>query len=461
MSMLEKLVLPEIRELMDAKDVDTLGDILSEWIPPDLGALIEDLEPEEQAFVFRVLEKEAAADTFAYLDPDVQRHLVDSLPIGEVTKILNGLAPDDRTKFLEELPADRMQRLLALLSPQERAVAESLLAYPEDSVGRLMTPDYIAVKEGWTVEHVLDFVRTYGKDSETLNAIYVVDDRGMLLDDIRIRDILLASPNARVGSLMDRTFVTLKVTDDKAEAVELFRKYDRTALAVTNDQGLLVGIVTVDDVLDVAEEEATREIQQLGGVSALEEPYITTPLLIMLFKRAPWLVLLFLGELLTASVMGHYEHSIALAPVLALFVPLIISSGGNSGSQAATLIVRALGLGEFELRQWWRVLLREIASGLLLGLILGVIGYLRIAIFSQFSDFYGPHWHLIGVTLAVTLVGIVMWGTIAGAMLPMLLKWIGFDPATSSAPFVATLVDVTGLVIYFSVAIFFLRGTLL
>jgi magnesium transporter len=461
MSMLEKLVLPEIRELIAEKDVTTLHEVLSEWIPPDLGALIEDLEPEEQAFVFRALGKELAAETFGYLDVEVQRHLVESLPIGEVTKILNGMAADDRTRFLEELPPDREQRLLTLLSPQERKIAESLLAYPEDSVGRLMTPDYIAVKEAWTIEHVLDFVRTYGKDSETLNAVYVIDDRGRLLDDIRIREILLAPPAATVRSLMDRTFVCLRVTDEKAEAVDFFRKYDRTALPVTNDDGLLVGIVTVDDVLDVAEEEATREIQQMGAVQALEEPYITTPLLIMIRKRAGWLIILFLGELLTATAMGHYEHQIALAPVLALFVPLIISSGGNSGSQAATLIVRALGLGEFRVNEWWRVLRRELASGLILGLILGAIGFLRIGVWSMFSDFYGPHWHLIGLTLSVTLVGIVMWGTIAGAMLPMLLKYLGFDPATSSAPFVATMVDVTGLLIYFTVAIFFLQGTLL
>ncbi len=461
MSMLEKLVLPEIRELIAEKDVTTLHEVLGEWIPPDLGALIEDLEPEEQAFVFRALGKELAAETFGYLDIEVQRHLVESLPIGEVTKILNGMAPDDRTRFLEELPPDREQRLLTLLSPQERKIAESLLAYPEDSVGRLMTPDYIAVKAGWTIEHVLDFVRTYGKDSETLNAVYVVDDRGRLHDDIRIREILLAPPAATVDSLMDRGFVCLRTTDEKADAVDLFRKYDRTALPVTNDDGLLVGIVTVDDVLDVAEEEATREIQQMGAVQALEEPYITTPLPIMIQKRAGWLVVLFLGELLTATAMGRYEHQIAMAPVLALFVPLIISSGGNSGSQAATLIVRALGLGEFRANEWWRVLRRELASGLALGLILGAIGFLRIGVWSMFSDFYGPHWHLIGLTLSVTLVCIVLWGTIAGAMLPMLLKSLGFDPATSSAPFVATMVDVTGLLIYFTVAIFFLQGTLL
>ena len=324
-----------------------------------------------------------------------------------------------------------------------------------------MTPDYIAVRERWSVEQVLDFVRTYGKDSETLNAIYVIDERGKLIDDIRMREILLAPQTFLVRSLMDRNFVCLKVTDEKPEAVELFRKYDRTALPVINDDGILVGIVTVDDVFDVAEEEATREIHQLGGVQALEEPYITTPVPIIVGKRAPWLVVLFMGELLTASAMGFFEEEIALAPVLALFVPLIISSGGNSGSQTATLIVRALGLGEFRVHEWPHVLRREILSGFMLGLVLGTFGFLRIAIWSLFSDFYGPHWHLIGLTVGVTLLSIVMWGTIAGAMLPMLLKAIGLDPATSSAPFVATLVDVTGLVIYFTVALFFLSGTLL
>jgi len=461
LSMLEKLVLPEIRELIVAKDFGTLGEILAEWLPPDLGALVEDLEPEEQALVFRVLSKGSAADSFAYLEVEAQQNLVESLPIGEVTKILNGMAPDDRTRFLEELPADRAQRLLALLSPDERKIAETLLAYPEDSVGRLMTPDYIAVKEHWSVEHVLDFVRVYGKDSETLNALYVVDDRGRLLDDIRIREILLAAPSALMRSLMDTSFVSLKATDEKSEAVDLFRKYDRTALPVISDDGVLVGIVTVDDVLDIAEEEATREIQQLGGVQALEDPYITTPVFTIVGKRAPWLVILFMGELLTASAMGAFEEQIAMAPVLALFVPLIISSGGNSGSQTATLIVRALGLGEFRVGEWPHVLKREIVSGFVLGVILGAIGFLRIAVWSMFSDFYGPHWYLIGATLSITLLCVVLWGTVSGAMLPMLLKAIGLDPATSSAPFVATMVDVTGLVIYFTVAIAILQGTLL
>jgi magnesium transporter len=461
MSMLEKLVLPEIRELINTKDLSTLREILGEWLAPDLAALIEDLEPDEQALVFRSLEMSKAAETFAYLDFNIQQQLVESLPIGEVAKILAGMAPDDRTRFLERLPPDRKQRLLSLLDPEERRVSEALLAYPENSVGRLMTPDYIAVKEPWTIEQALDFVRTYGKDSETLNAVYVTDDHGKLIDDIRIREVLLAPLASTVHDLMDWQTVSLRATDTKPDAVDVFRKYDRSALPVVNDGGILVGIVTIDDVFDVAEQEATREIQQLGGLEALEEPYSTTPLLVMVKKRATWLVVLFLGELLTATAMGYFEKEIERAVVLALFVPLIISSGGNSGSQAATLIVRALALGDISLGQWARVLWRELASGALLGLILGSIGFLRIALWSAFSDIYGPHWMLVGLTVAMSLVGVVLWGTISGSMLPIVLKRFGLDPATSSAPFVATLVDVTGLAIYFSVALFLLSGTLL
>ncbi len=461
MTMLEKLVLPEIRELIRAKDWTTLREILGEWLPPDLAALVEDLEPDEQAAVFRGLESSLAAALFGYLDFSEQEHLAESLPVGEIVKILNGMAPDDRTRFLEDLPPDKMHRLLSLLAPEERTIASALLAYPEESIGRLMTPDYIAVREHWTVEQVLDFVRTYGKDSETLNAIYVTDDKGHLIDDIRMRDVLLASPHATMSDLMDRNIVYLRGMDSKNTAVELFRKYDRTALPVVNDDSVLVGIVTVDDVLDVAEEQATREMQQMGGVEALEDPYIETPLLIMVRKRATWLVVLFLGELLTTNAMGYYEDELQKALILMLFIPLIMSSGGNSGSQASTLIVRALALGEVRSRHWPRVLGREVASGLMLGMILGVIGFARVAAWSWFSPEPVAHWPLVGLTVGATLVGIVLWGTITGSMLPLLLKWIGLDPATSSAPFVATLVDVTGLILYFTVAATVLRGTLL
>jgi magnesium transporter len=324
-----------------------------------------------------------------------------------------------------------------------------------------MTPEFIGVREDWTISHVLDHIRRVGRDSETLNAVYVSDDEHHLIDDIRMREVLLAQPETRVRELMNRQFTALKVTDSEATAVELFRKYDRTVLPVVDRRGVLLGVVTVDDVLDVAEESATREIQKLGGVEALDVPYVATPVLELVRKRATWLTVLFLGEMLTASAMGVFESEIEKAVVLALFIPLIISSGGNSGSQAATLIVRALAVQEITLRDWWMVMRREILSGLMLGVVLGTIGFARIAVWSMFSQMYGPHWPLIGLTVGLSLVFIVLWGTLSGSMLPFLIKRCGLDPATSSAPFVATLVDVTGLVIYFTVAMIVLRGTLL
>jgi magnesium transporter len=371
------------------------------------------------------------------------------------------MAPDDRTMFLEELPAEVTRQLLTLLTPDERAVAVRLLGYPEASIGRLMTPHYIAVREDWTVAQVLDHVRLHGRDSETLKVIYVVDDHGLLVDDIRIREFLLTSTSNTVKSLMDRRFVALKATDDQETAVRVFRAEDRTALPVTDSAGILIGIVTVDDVLDVAEAEATEDIQRVGGSEALDEPYMQIAFRRMIQKRAGWLTALFIGEMLTATAMGAFEKEIEKAVVLALFVPLIISSGGNSGSQASTLVIRALALGEVALRDWWRVMRREIGAGLALGGILGTIGFLRITVWSAFSTIYGEHWMLVALTVSIALVGVVLWGTLIGSLLPFLLRRLGFDPAASSAPFVATLVDVTGLIIYFSVGLVILRGTML
>ena len=459
--MIEKLLYPEIKELVEAQDFATLREIFPVWPPVDLAALIVRLPEHEQTPVFRAVPQELAAATFEYFDLAAQQRLLKALSQDEVASILNGMSPDDRTALLEEVPGPVATQLLALLSPEHRAIAQSLLAYGKDSVGRLMTPDYVAVKKEWTVKQVLDHIRTHGKDSETLNVIYVVDEKHTLIDDIRIREFLLAPLQVNVSDIMDNQFVTLVVTDDKKTAVPVFRKYDRTALPVVDLQGVLVGIVTIDDVLDVAEREATKEMQKFGGLEALDEPYITMPLWAMVKKRASWLVILFLSEMLTATAMSFFEAEIAKAVVLALFVPLIISSGGNSGSQAATLIIRALALGEVRLRDWWRVMRREVYSGLFLGFILGTIGFLRIAVWSLFSNIYGPHWPLIGLTVGLSLVGIVLWGTLSGSMLPFILKRVGADPATSSAPFVATLVDVTGLIIYFTVAVVVLRGTLL
>ncbi len=455
------LALPEIRELLEEQELATLTEVLNEWLPADVAALMSKLVDVEQLVVFRVLHERQRATIFAYLSLDDQLHLINALPAEESSAVLNEMADDDRTTLISELPAATANQILSMLSPEQRTVARKLLEYPPDSIGRLMTPHFVAVKKEWTVRQVLDYIRSHGIDSETLNVIYVVNEKHQLVDDIRIREVLLADPSRVVGDIMNQQFVTLKDTDDKRAAVGMFRKYDRTALPVINDAGALVGVVTIDDVLDVAEAVATQEIQQLGGLEALEEPYDTTPFWVMVKKRASWLVVLFVGELLTATAMGFFEEEIAKAVVLALFVPLIISSGGNSGSQAATLIVRALALGEIKLRDWFKVMRRELASGLMLGIILGVLGFLRIAVWSIFSNTYGDHWILIGLTVMMSLIGIVTWGTLSGSMLPFILKRLGADPATSSAPFVATLVDVTGLVIYFSTAWLILRGTLL
>ena len=459
--MLADLIRPDVAELIRNRNFNELREFLLELPVPDLAELLADSSPEDRAVLFRLLPRELAAETFEYLPFEAQEELLKGLGDEQVARVLDDVRPDDRTAFLEELPGQVTARLLNLLSPSERAVARSLLGYPEDSIGRLMTPDYVAVRQGWAMDQVLAHVRKFGSDSETLNVLYVVDEGGKLLDDVRIREVLLADADKRVGDLMDGEFVVLNATDDQETAVAAFRRYDRTALPVVDSAGVLVGIVTVDDVLDVAEEEATEDIQKLGGSEALEEPYLAVGLSTLVRKRATWLIVLFLGEMLTATAMAFFEAEIARAVVLALFVPLIISSGGNSGSQAATLIIRALALGEVTLLDWWSIARREVMAGVALGTILGAIGFLRIAVWSAFSNVYGPHWLMIALTVAATLLGVVLWGTLVGSMFPLLLKRLGADPATSSAPFVATLVDVTGLVIYFSVASFLLRGKLL
>jgi magnesium transporter len=451
----------ELAGVLRSRDYARLRDILRNRHASDVASLLTALSVEDQAVIFRVMPRKDAAAVFEYLAQDAKEALLKAMAQEEVAALLNNMAPDDRTLFLEELPAEATKQLLALLTPAERAVALTLLGYPEKSVGRLMTHHYVQVREHWTVREVLDYVRAHGQDSETLNVIYVVDERGLLVDDVRIREFLLAPLESRVADLMDRRFVALRATDDQADAVAVFRQYDRSALPVTDTTGMLIGIVTIDDVLDVAEATATSEIQRIGGSEALDEPYISIAFWRMIQKRAGWLTALFLGEMLTATAMGAFEEEISKAVVLALFVPLIISSGGNSGSQAATLVIRALALGEVGVRDWWRVMRREVLAGLALGAILGTIGFLRITLWSAFSDIYGPHWLLIGITVSVALVGVVLWGTLSGSLLPFLLKRLGFDPAASSAPFVATLVDVTGLVIYFSVALVVLQGTLL
>jgi magnesium transporter len=451
----------EVIGLIDDRNLEVLRDKLENWLPDELAELCKALSPQEQAIVFSELDREKSYQTFELLDLNMQILLMDELRSRQIQLIMNDMSADNRTALLEELDPERLNKLLKLLTQKERRVALSLLGYPEDSIGRLMTPDYIAVNKDWTIAEVISYIRTHGENSETLNVVYIVDSMGYLIDDLRVSDILLADDDVVVSEILDGRYQSLLVTADEEVAVKAFSNTNRVALPVTDAGGLLLGIITVDDVLELAKEEDTEDIQKLGAVEALEEPYMDVSAIQMLRKRAPWLVILFIGEMITASAMSLFEHEIAKAVVLALFIPLIVSSGGNSGAQASTLIIRALALGEVTIRDWWKIMRREIITGIFLGLMLGIVGFARVGAWNYFTDIYGIHWMLIGLTIGFSVAAVVLWGSVMGSMMPLILKRLGFDPATSSAPFIATMVDVTGLIIYFSLAALFLRGTLL
>jgi magnesium transporter len=442
----------QIELLLEKKDDVLLREHLNNLNISDVEELIDEL-PEYGPKFIEILSPNRAVNVFRILDFPKQERILKKLSGPKIAEIINLLPPDDRTAFFSELHGDAVKTLILHLSADDRKEAFTLLGYKEDSVGRLMTPDYITVKKTWTVTRVLEHLRKYGKNSETIDVLYVIDANGILVDDIRIREILLVEPETKVSDLMDNRLIALNVNDPQEEAINTFRMNNRTALPVTDDDNILLGIVTVDDILWIANEEYTEDIQKIGGTEALDEPYLDMPLFRLVKKRVGWLIILFLSEMLTSSTMQHFNDVLTKVISLAFFIPLIMSSGGNSGSQASTLIIQAMALGEVKIIDWWRVMRREILSGLMLGTILGIIGFLRISIWSEFSTIYGPHWLLIAFTVGFALIGVVLWGSLAGSMLPLVLKRIGADPATSSAPFVATLVDVTGLIIYFTVAL--------
>jgi len=463
--MLGNLLGPEIKDLIARRDFVGLRETFEDFPPVDTAEVISDLLGEEQAIVFRILPHSRATDVFEYLDSDAQHALLKALGSADAARILNEMSPDDRTAFLEELPGHAVVQLFTLLSPEERKIAQQLLNYPEDSVGRLMTPDFVSVRDEWTLQQALDHIRKVGHDSETLNVIYVLDENGRLIDDVRIREILVRPTDTKIKDVHDASYVSLKAVDSAESAIEKFKKYDRNTLPVTDNEGMLLGIVTVDDMLDVQEAETTEDIQKLGGTEALDEPYMDVPLMTLVKKRVFWLIVLFFGQMLTATGMGFFQLELEKVVFLTLFLPLIISSGGNSGSQASTLIIRAMSLGEVKLSDWRRVLKREVLSGLILGGILAGIGFLRIVAWVWIITFVfhrqnpiGEYYVWVGLAVAIGVLGVVLFGTVCGSMLPMLLRRLGQDPATSSAPFVATLVDVTGVLIYLYAAMVILKG---
>ncbi len=451
----------QFEELLAAGDEQAMQEFLDEQNISDVAELIYDNEDYE-SYIITHLSIHRASSLFKILEHTTQKSIISELAPSKSAELLNELPPDDRTSFLEDLPNAVVRELIKALHPEERKKTLSLLGYPEDSVGRLMTPDYVYVYENNTVSEVIETIRRVGKNSETIDVIYVINHKGELLDDIRIREFILAKPQNKVSELMDERVISLKVYDDQEVANEVFKMNNRVALPVTDDNNILLGIVTIDDVLWIANEAFSEDIQRIGGTEALDEPYLDMPILKLFKKRITWLIVLFIGEMLTATAMGYFQDEIAKAVVLALFVPLIISSGGNSGSQASTLIIQAMAVGEISIIDWWRVIRREIISGILLGTVLGFVGFFRVLIWAKiFPHLYGQYYLYIAFTVGFSLLGVVLWGTISGSMLPVILKRLGADPAVSSAPFVATLVDVTGLVIYFSVAYIFLRGLLL
>lgn len=447
-----------IEQWIDEGNISKLQDFLNEQNISDVEELIDEL-PEHAALFIETLNINRAVHVFGILDFPTQERIFKKLSAGKVRELINAMPPDDRTSFFSELKGDVVKHLIIMLSPEERKEALSLLGYPEDSVGRLMTPDYITVKQHWTVTRVLDHIRRYGNASETIDVLYVIDSEGKLIDDIRIRSILIADPDTIVKDLIDNRLISLHANDPQEEAVNVFRMNNRVALPVVDEQDIMLGIVTIDDILWVANEEYTEDIQRIGGTEALDEPYLDVSIFHLVKKRGGWLIVLFLGQLLTFNVLKHYEDR--LSTILVLLMPVIMSSGGNSGSQASTLIIQAMAMGEVTLRDWWRVMRREILSGLFLGLILGTLGFIRISVDQVFSGAYGDVWVLYALAIAFSLVGVVLWGSLVGAMLPFVLRRMGADPASSSAPFVSTLVDVTGLIIYFTIATLILGNVLL
>jgi magnesium transporter len=431
---------------------------------PDMAEVVNQLQLVEAAEVVHRLPLQVATTLCDCADLRRRAMILEQLAPELAASILEGISSDERTHIVRRMSPHERHRLLPKVSNEVRKEVEQLLHYQARTAGGIMTTEFVSLEPEMTVQQALDQVRTVAAERETIYACYVLEpDSGHLLGAVSLRDLVIADPGRRISEIMRRRPVTVRALDRQEEVADKVSKYNLLAVPVLEEDGRVVGFVTVDDVIDVLVEEETDRALRIGAVEpgALDQPYMSTSFLMLVRKRATWLVILFVGEMLTATAMGYFEEEISKAVVLALFVPLIISSGGNSGSQASTLVIRAMALGELRLSDWWRVAGREILSGLALGTILGVVGFMRIALWSAFSNIYGPHWILVAMTVALSLVGVVLWGTLSGSMLPLILRKLGADPATSSAPFVATLVDVTGLVIYFTVALLVMRRTLL
>lgn len=451
----------EFLTLIEQKEWWKLKSLLREVPAVDIAEWLEDLNADEALVVFRLLVNEKAADVFSYLSNSKGTELLDIFSKRQLSDVMTNLEPDEQVAFLEELPGRLTFKVLASLDSDRKKEVQRLLGYPEESIGRIMTTKFIRIRSEWNVKKSLQHIRIFGKLVESLNVIYVVDENGRLIDDLHLTDLVLADPNKKIEDIMDSQFVAATAFEDREEAVKMLSKYDLVALPVVDSRGILIGKVTVDDIIDVAEEEATEDMLLMGGMDALDDRYSRTGIGEMVKKRVGWLVILFLGQMLTVTALATFENALAAAAVLAFFIPMIISSGGNSGSQAATLIIRSLSIGDLDLSDWTKVLSRELLSGALLGTIIGVMGSVVIGSWLYMrGEPADLNMILQAVTVGMSLIGVIIFGNLAGAMLPFLMTKIKLDPAVTSAPFVATLVDVTGILIYFSVATLLLQNLL-
>ncbi len=412
--------------------------------------------PRKAAVCFRLLPRDEAGDVFAELDADLQTDLIDQLGDIRSRQAIESLDPDDRARVLDELPTEVATRLIATLSPATRRVTQAILGYDADSVGRLMTPDYVRVRPEWTVSRALDHIRKFGRDAETVHWIFVVDSKQRLIDDLMIRQLLIADPATHISDLMDDSYQSLDAHEDREEAVRMMGRYDRTALPVIDSRGVLLGIVTHDDVADVAEEEVTEDIQKQAGIQALDKPYMQTRLVDMVRARGIWLCILLLLQVATIGVLDMFQSHLEKAAILVSFIPLIISSGGNTGTQAASLLIRAISLEEIEHKDWTHVITRELRTGLILGAVLGVLAFAVVVGLDATGFVTDTRATGVGLTVGISILAIVIWGVIIGSMFPIILDRIGLDPATISSPLVATLMDVSGLVIYLACASVFI-----
>jgi magnesium transporter len=440
--MLKDLLKPEIDELIEARNWPELRETLADWPGPEVADLLLPMSREDRAFLFRSLPRSVAADVFGHLEVDQQDALLRDLTNDETRTLLADLPPDDRTHLLEELPGNATQRLLNLLSPEDLKEARWLLGYPEESVGRLMTPDYVAVHPEWSVADALGHIRRNGQDSETINRVFVIDRRWRLLDDIELRRFILASPDATVAELMDHSVASVTAFADREEAVSLIGRYDQFVLPVVDSDGILLGIVTVDDLLDVQEEEATEDFHKVGSVGPIRMSLRDATIGFLYRRRIGWLMTLVFVNVLSGAGIAAFESTIEAVVALVFFLPVLIGSGGNAGSQSATLMIRALATGDVELSDWFRLIVKELSVAIMLG------GTMAIGV-SAISFFRAPE---VLAVVAITMTVIVIWGSLIGMSLPFVLTKLGRDPAAASAPLITSLADISGVLIYFSIA---------